>query len=250
MKRKILGIPIILIVIVLTFTLTATSSFALWHFSQQNNASVTVKASNAVLYKDAGCTQLLLTSDPLAFGDVRISSPSSTVTVYLKNTGDDPIMLVMSVSSLGANLALKEGTYGTISTLTKLYTPASSVFTPAGGTQTVGVVCDAVQTTFDFFTDVGVPTTYPFYFKVDNEVIQCTSKVSGYKYNVLRAQIGTTATSHALGVTCTFGTVTITPAVPLAPGAVQTIALHIEASAGAVSGADPFVITIEADSGF
>jgi len=245
MKKKWIYFAALLTVCLLI--VTTVPSFASWLFSQTNESTVMIKGSDAKLYADSDCTIPL--SGTLNFGDVRTSTPTNSVTIYLKNLGTDAIRPTATITNLAAGLIVTESTYGVITENTKLYKPASGIFTPTT-TNSLGVAASDIQSTIQFSTG-NFPAAYPFYFKIDNELIKATSLNIGYMVNVERSQIGTIAAAHTINSTVTFGTVTPTAEINLPPNTIQPICLTITAQEGITIGTTVnFQITINATSDY
>jgi len=220
---------------------------------QQNPATVTVKGSDARLFSDAACTVPLAPTSTLAFGDVRVETPSQTVTIYLKNTGTDPIRPKIQQSGLSAPLSLVETAKGTVATapaFTLLYQPGS--LAPDGMTHHIvmagGLSASATTINYDAPSDTHA---MPAVIKIDDElIIVNTQNVNGRALEgCQRGAHGTTAATHADGALITFGT--YTPEVPLAAGSVLPIPLKVQADTGAVPGPlIPFNTVIVATSDY
>jgi hypothetical protein len=241
MKRKVIYYAILFTICVTIVTTVPT--MASWFFTSNNSATVNVKGSDAKLYSDAACT--IPASGNLSFGDVRTSTPSNTVTVYLKNLGTDQIRPTVTITNIAAGLTVSESTYGVIATNTKLYTPSSYSFTPTT-TNSLGVAVDNAQTTVQL-TNGNFPAIYPFYFKIDNELFKATSLNIGYIVNVER----TNPATHNAGTLVQFGNVSTIPELTLAPNAIQAISLTVTAQQGVAIGATVnFTLTINATSDY
>lgn len=236
--KRILGIPILAVIAVVTALACVGGGVALgqWAFNQSNGATVVVKGSGLQVFKDAGLTQTLAPSDILAFGDVRAGTPTATVHIYAKNIGTDPVRLKIHETGLNAALTLSDAVYGNInSTDVPLYTPASWTFTPNGNTTTLNTAIGATDTSMVLTLTAGLVSTSTG-ARIDTETVTWPPGTpDNNPVPITRGQGGTTAAAHSAGALVTFGSLSGTAEVPLAPGAVRDIQLKITAT-GDVSG--------------
>lgn len=228
-----MGIPVALaLTILLVLTLGTTAALSAFMFQQQQGATVTIKGSGAALFKDQACTQPLLVSDVLAFGEVRATANSTTVTVWLKNTGTDTLKPTLSVTNLDSALALTESTYGAINSTPKpLYIPDSATWAPdATSGIHLAAAITATQVAGITFADVDKFATYQV-VKLENEYIHYTSVVGGGKElaGVTRGYGFSTPAAHDTTPVGVCGTLTINAGTPMAVGAVLPIALTLSA---------------------
>ena len=251
MKRKILGIPVVVgVAIIALLAVGGGAVLGLFFFSQVNPGTVEIHGSGAALFEDAACTIPLAPSTVLDFGPVRNSSPSSAIPLYLKNEGSDDLFPVMHQNDLNSGLQLTEATRGIIGNDDVLLYDLATFDCTWGASDRIMAAMDDTQTFLQFtsFPLEGVATPEnPWYLDVEGEYIKITGCAPDYATSmicdeIVRGYAYTTITSHAEGTLAVAGSIeTLTPEVVLQMGEVLEIILQLEAAEDLT----PYLLDIE-----
>lgn len=239
-KKRFLGIPIAVIIAIAIIATLGTLAGAAWAYTRTQGSTVTIEAaknSGIDIFTDAAATIPLSVGTVLNFGSLASwngqPAVSSPINFYLKNTGQDTVFPVLSVTGLATGVTLNEATFGLIGTNTKLYVQGqANIWTPNGLNGTIGALGTAVQTDFT----INAAFVVGDYVKIANaEIVKITASLGGSNWTIQRAQGGTTAVAWAAGAAWVRGTLSDITANALTPGEIQPVSLVINVASTATA---------------
>jgi len=250
----IIGLSVIAIVAALVVGVGGGVALGDFMFQNQTTGHIGTVGSNANVYADPACTQLIPSNGSLPSGlgvvNLDLTTPKSgTISVYFRNEGQTRLNPQISVTGMASGFTMTEATLGALSA-TSVPLMGVSGFQPNGLPSTPNLGPSDASLFTDLTPGGAIPAALPQqgHFKWENEIVRYGSWSGGTLHGLTRGQLGTAITSHPTGALLVYGELTTGT---LAPNQVKPIVLTIVAdpSVKVGSAGSDFILNVVAGAG-